>query len=288
MPQYYALTGAQTRPRYADMIRAEAPIARERYFANRNYALDERALEQSAEQFNKSTELTKSQIEEQRKQAEQTQNLALLGLGIEAAPYILKGASSLYGLAGGGTAAASAAPGVGAGLSSAGGVGAGVASAPAGFGAVEAGTGLSATSGGSAAGAAAGGAGGSAALAAFPLAMIGLEKGVFDTAFGMGGGKSSTMFGLKRSVWDSLSPTEKERVKYLSGYYAPTNSPGDATPTSAPQMKISVEELFPGGVPGYDGKLKAGLQGLKSLSEKGFDRSAYTSRMLEKVRDENY
>lgn len=113
---------------YADIVRAEAPLAKQAYYnrlareQERKKLIEEgslakKQLAQSAEQFEKSlgaekeqfetglaeskrqfaesTALSRQQSEEQAKQARISQGIATAGLGIEAYPYIKKGVSAL-------------------------------------------------------------------------------------------------------------------------------------------------------------------------------------------------
>lgn len=172
----YTLSNRRPGTSYADLVRAEAPLAKSNYYKVLNRQLQEKELEQGqaqheaelallAEQFNKkyalsqeqfdttleqsqaefdktleqlyaqleqgqtqheetlaaNTEqftqqygLEQKQIEESKKQADYANKMALLGLGIEAAPYAAKGITALTGLGlGGGSAAAPATAAVG-------------------------------------------------------------------------------------------------------------------------------------------------------------------------------
>lgn len=95
MAYYDPLTGRKINYRTADVIRAEAPAARQRYFAEKELGLQEKSLEQNAQQFNEQIALRQEALRQQAEQAEQAQNIASLGLAKEAIPRAYGGAKKL-------------------------------------------------------------------------------------------------------------------------------------------------------------------------------------------------
>ena len=88
MAQYEALTGRRPQIRYSDLVTAEAPEARKRYWNQQNLNLQNQALTQNQEQFDANLELMKEQAEEQEKQANISSMVSGAGLALEAAPYV--------------------------------------------------------------------------------------------------------------------------------------------------------------------------------------------------------
>ena len=127
MAQYEATTGRRPQIRYADIVRAEAPQARERYYSQLGLNMQKEALDQNAEQFNQNLELLKDQADAQEDQAMTSNIISGVGLGMEAYPYAKKGVTAgadlVSGLispsTAGGTDAASSLTGVGADIAAA-------------------------------------------------------------------------------------------------------------------------------------------------------------------------
>lgn len=98
MPEYYGLSGYRPRIRYADIIRAEAPAAQRRYWADKNYGLQQQADEQQKAQFDASMALQEAQMKEEQRQAALSNTISTVGLGIMGYPYLKKGAGKAYDL----------------------------------------------------------------------------------------------------------------------------------------------------------------------------------------------
>jgi len=90
---------------YSDIVRAEAPYAKQRYYANQNLALQNDSLAQNSEQFDKSLALSKKQMKESQKQADLANLVSAAGLATESYPYLEKGAKKVYNLFGNETTA---------------------------------------------------------------------------------------------------------------------------------------------------------------------------------------
>jgi len=132
MDPFYSLTGRKVgSPRYSDIIRAEAPTAREAYYSKLSRDLEQKRMDQQKELYEKELTQNQSQFQEnldtqkqqygetlklQQEQGAEAQKQAALatgvssaGLAIQSAPYIKSGVGSVAGLFSEG-AAASAAP----------------------------------------------------------------------------------------------------------------------------------------------------------------------------------
>ena len=87
MAQYEAVTGRRPSYLYSDLIRAEAPAAKNRYFNNL-------AMTQQENQFNQELSLQEDIAEEQQDQANMSNLISGAGLAVEAAPYATKAGKS--------------------------------------------------------------------------------------------------------------------------------------------------------------------------------------------------
>lgn len=91
MPQYQSITGRRPQYNWSDLIRADAPRARQRYFNNLSLKQSEDQFDQSLALNQEQLDFQRQQAEESQKQAAQSQLLSEAGLAIEAAPYIKSG-----------------------------------------------------------------------------------------------------------------------------------------------------------------------------------------------------
>lgn len=81
---YQSETLSKRRPRlaYSDVVTAEAPAARQRYFQQQSYGLSKERLAQEQAQFDKEMAFAQKQAKEQKKQAERARHTSAAGMGL--------------------------------------------------------------------------------------------------------------------------------------------------------------------------------------------------------------
>ncbi len=82
--QYETLSKRRPGLAYSDVVTAEAPAARQRYFQQKSYGLSKEQLAQEQAQFNEEMAFKQKQAKEQKKQAERARHTSAVSSGVVA------------------------------------------------------------------------------------------------------------------------------------------------------------------------------------------------------------